>query len=172
MRQHAPPPVTKDEYRRLFEEAVPDGWFVGSVDVSFDDVEVLVVGALPVPGDQLADAEACRELVAEFREHTRDARIRIAAQAEERYRRKVAWGVRCGDTTMVFTHLAVPTMTRLRLDERTVLDTLVASGVARSRSDALAWCVRLVGRNIDEWLEELRTALEKVDEVRRRGPAE
>ena len=71
---------------------------------------------------------------------------------------------------MVFTHLSVPAMTRLRLEERTVLDTLVASGVARSRSDALAWCVRLVGRNIDEWLEELREALEAVEDVRRRGP--
>ena len=31
--------------------------------------------------------------------------------------------------------------------------------MARSRSDALAWCVRLVGKNTDEWLGELRSAL-------------
>jgi hypothetical protein len=34
----------------------------------------------------------------------------------------------------------------------------------------LAWCVRLVGRNADEWLADLRLAMEEVDEVRRRGP--
>ena len=37
-------------------------------------------------------------------------------------------------------------MTRLRMPERRVLDTLVDAGVARSRSHALAWCVRLVRR--------------------------
>lgn len=171
MRGQAPPPVSKDDYQQFFDEAIPDGWFVGPVDVMFDDVEVMLVGTLPVPGDQLADDDVCDELVSDFREHTRDQRIRIAARAEERWQRKVAWAVRCGDATMVFTHLSVPAMTRLRLKERTVLDTLVGAGVARSRSDALAWCVRLVGRNVDEWLEDLREALESVDEVRRRGPS-
>ena len=47
-------------------------------------------------------------------------------------------------------------MTRLRQPERRVLDTLVEGGVARSRSDALAWCVRLVGQHEDSWLAELR----------------
>ena len=44
------------------------------------------------------------------------------------------------------------------------------SGVARSRSDALAWAVRLVGQNADEWLGELREAMARVDELRARGP--
>ena len=61
-------------------------------------------------------------------------------------------------------------MTRLRQSERQVLDTLVAANVARSRSDALAWCVRLVGRNTDEWLANLRTAMEEVDKLRDEGP--
>ena len=61
-------------------------------------------------------------------------------------------------------------MTRLRQPERMVLDTLVAANIARSRSDALGWCVRLVGRNADEWLGELREAMEHVDEVRAKGP--
>jgi hypothetical protein len=170
MKGHTPPPVAASDYQEFFDETIPDGWFVGPVDVTFDDVEVMVVGTLPVPGDQLADADACDELVGDFREHTRDERIRIAARAEEQWLRKVSWAVRCGDATMVFTHLSVPAMTRLRIKERAVLDTLVGAGVARSRSDALAWCVRLVGRNADEWLEELREALETVEEVRRRGP--
>jgi len=62
-------------------------------------------------------------------------------------------------------------MTRLRLPERQVLDTLVDAGVARSRADALAWCVRLVGQHEDDWLAELRTAMESVADVRAKGPA-
>jgi len=61
-------------------------------------------------------------------------------------------------------------MTRLRQAERLVLDTLVDAGVARSRSEGLAWAVRLVGQHADEWLAELRRAMEGVEEVRRRGP--
>lgn len=170
MKGNTPPPVGRSDFQAFFDEAIPQGWFVGPVDVTFDDVEVMVVGTLPVPGDQVSDAEACEELASEFREHTRNERIAIAARAEERWLRKVSWGVRCGESTMVFTHLSVPAMTRLRIRERAVLDTLVGAGVARSRSDALAWCVRLVGRNTDEWLEELREALEAVEEVRKRGP--
>ena len=43
--------------------------------------------------------------------------------------------------------------------------------MARSRSDALAWCVRLTGENADAWLAELRAALRRVEEVRAQGPA-
>jgi hypothetical protein len=56
------------------------------------------------------------------------------------------------------------------MSERKVLDTLVDSGVARSRSDALAWCVRLVREHEQEWIEQLRDALVKVQEVRAEGP--
>jgi hypothetical protein len=61
-------------------------------------------------------------------------------------------------------------MTRLRQPERQVLDTLVDAGVARSRSEALGWCVRLVAEHADTWLTELRTAMETVGELRQRGP--
>jgi hypothetical protein len=108
--------------------------------------------------------------VARFREDTRERRIGIAREAEHRFRRKVAWGVRVGDTREIFTHLAVPVMTRLRQPERQVLDTLVDAGVARSRSEALAWCVRLVGEHTSEWLTDLRGAMTRVDELRRQGP--
>ncbi|NKE60541.1 hypothetical protein FXN61_28640, partial [Lentzea sp. PSKA42] len=54
--------------------------------------------------------------------------------------------------------------------ERQVLDTLVAAGVARSRADALAWAVRLVGEHADTWLGELRDAMSKVDDLRSQGP--
>jgi hypothetical protein len=71
----------------------------------------------------------------------------------------------------LFTTVSVPAMTRLRMDERRVLDTLVEAGVARSRSHALAWCVRLVASKQEEWLKDLREALTAVERVRGEGPA-
>jgi len=155
-----------------FAGRLPDGWFDGEPEVVVDREEVLVIGTLPAPPAQggAADAEAEAGRLSRFREETREARMRIAREAERRYGRKVAWGARAGSTRQVFTSLSVPVMTRLRQPERQVLDTLVDSGVARSRSDALAWCVRLVGRNTGEWLSELRTAMESVEQVRRSGP--
>jgi len=61
-------------------------------------------------------------------------------------------------------------MTRLRMRERRTLDTLVSAGVARSRSDALAWCVRLVRDHEGEWIDQLRDALVAVEEARATGP--
>jgi hypothetical protein len=40
----------------------------------------------------------------------------------------------------------------------------------RSRSEALAWCVKLVGDNEGEWIESLRGALGAVREARGTGP--
>jgi hypothetical protein len=61
-------------------------------------------------------------------------------------------------------------MTRLRMDERRVLDTLVDAGVARSRSHALGWCVRLVAEHESQWIEKLQEALVDVEKVRAEGP--
>ena len=96
--------------------------------------------------------------------------MQIADEAEARYGRKVAWGATIGEQRVMFSHLAVPIMTRLRQDERRVLDTLVDSGVARSRSEALAWCVKLVGEHTDSWLADLRNAMAEVDKLRTTGP--
>jgi hypothetical protein len=148
-----------------FTGRCPDGWFVEAPEVTVDREEILVVG-------RVAEPEAGAELgrAKRFREETRDTRMRIAEEAEARFGRKVSWGVHVGDERYLFTHLAVPVMTRLRQGERTVLDTLIDAGVARSRSDALAWCVRLVDEHQGEWIQELRDALVHVEEVRRRGP--
>ena len=158
-----------------FAGRLPDGWFEGPAEISTDRDEILVVGRIPAPeaadGDDAARAEAESGRVTRFREETREARMKIAREAEHRYGRKVAWGAQAGDTRQVFTALSVPVMTRLRQPERQVLDTLVDAGVARSRSDALAWCVKLVGSNTESWLAELRTAMESVQQVRERGPA-
>ena len=153
---------------------LPDDWFVGPPEVVVDREEVVVMGTLAPPeagGDDVAVAEAEAGRISRFREDTREERMRIAREAEHRFGRKVAWGAQVGRTRQLFTSLSVPVMTRLRQPDRLVLDTLVASGVARSRSEALAWCVRLVGRNAEPWLDELRSAMQEVQKVRASGPA-
>jgi len=158
-----------------FVGRLPDGWFSEAPDVTVDREEILVVGDLaepdyPAGADDAAQAAARRARIQRFREDTRDQRIRIADEAERRTGRKVAWGARCGDERELFTVLSVPVMTRLRMPERQVLDTLVGGGVARSRSEALAWCVRLVREHQGDWFQQLRDALSAVDEARANGP--
>lgn len=157
-----------------FAGRLPDGWFESPPEITVDRDEILVVGRVPAPDsgtDEAGRAEAEAGRITRFREETREARMKIAREAEHRFGRKVAWGAQAGESRYVFTTLSVPVMTRLRQPERQVLDTLVDAGVARSRSEALAWCVKLVGRNTDSWLAELRTAMESVQQVRERGPA-
>jgi hypothetical protein len=155
---------------------LPDGWFTGPPEVTVDREEITVVGQLPPATGESADAgEAEAGALAagrsrKFREETREARIGIAREAERRFGRKVSWGVVSEGRKVMFTTLSVPVMTRLRQAERRVLDTLVDAGVARSRSDALAWCVRLVGEHEDSWLGDLRDALRQVEQVRAQGP--
>jgi hypothetical protein len=122
-----------------------------------------------VEGDE-ATKHARAGRIKQYREDTREERIRISEEAAKRFGRPISWGVRIGDAQEMFTHLAVPAMTRLRMPEREVLDALVDAGVARSRAHALAWCVRLVQRNQSEWLKDLREATEKVGVVRQQGP--
>lgn len=154
---------------------LPEGWFEGSAEVQADRDEIVVIGRLgdvDLP-DEAADAERAEARlgrIKRFREETRGARMKIASEAERRFKRKVAWGARCGEVERVFTNLSVPVMTRLRIPQRKVLDTLIDAGVARSRSEALAWCVALVGKNESEWIGELRDALVRVHEVRTGGP--
>ena len=167
----ASPPVERAEVAGWFAGRLPDGWFTGPVELTIDRDEITVVGTLSEPEAGEGDPAAARAgRIARFREETRQQRMAIADAAQERYGRSVAWGASCGDEREVFTNLSTPVMTRLRQAERLVLDTLVDAGVARSRSEALAWSVRLVGRNADEWLAQLRAAMEAVEEVRGRGP--
>jgi hypothetical protein len=167
----APPPVERSEVAGWFAGRLPDDWFTGPVELTIDRDEITVVGTLAEPPAGEVDAAAARAgRISRFREETRQQRMAIADAAQERYGRSVAWGAVCGDTREVFTNLSTPVMTRLRQAERLVLDTLVDAGVARSRSEGLAWAVRLVGQHADEWLAELRRAMESVEEVRGRGP--
>lgn len=143
-----------------FAERLPDEWFSSGPRCRADREEILVVGTLPAETDPDA-----------FRESTRAARVEVAREAEATFQRKVSWAVRHEDDEIRFTTASVPVMTRLRIDERQVLDTLIAGGVARSRSEALAWCVRLVGEHERDWIDEMREAAARIADVRRKGPS-
>ena len=152
---------------------VPRDWYVGEPEIRSDEDEIWVVGTLPdveAGGGAEAMNAARQGAIQRHREETREQRMKIAEEARQRFRRNLAWGAKIGDQSALFTHLSVPVMTRLRLPEREVLDTLVRAGVARSRSHALAWCVRLVAKNEASWMGELKDAISKVGDVRSQGP--
>lgn len=155
-----------------FAGRLPQDWFDGDPTVIVDREEITVIGKLPEPqgAEQQENEARASGRVSRFREETRSERMNIADEAQDRYGRKVSWGVEVGGERTLFTHIAVPVMTRLKQPERQVLDTLVDAGVARSRSDALAWSVKLVGEHTEEWLAKLRDAMSAVDDLRAQGP--
>ena len=155
-----------DDAQSWFEGRLPEDWF-SEVSVSTDREEILVIGTLT---GETADSAESEGRISRFRADTRGTRMQIADEAQARYGRKVSWGARSGDVAELFTHLSVPVMTRLRQPERQVLDTLVDAGVARSRSEALAWAVTLVGEHTESWLSGLRDAMAEVDKLRAQGP--
>jgi len=167
--------ISQEEVQGWVAGRLPGGWYTGAPEVSVDREEILVVGTLPDP--EVAK-DASPEVVASarearidgFREDTREQRMGIADEAQHRFGRRVSWGASAGGVRKLFTTVSMPVMTRLRMPERAVLDTLVEAGVARSRSHALAWCVRLVGENQTEWIENLRNALVGVEKARSEGP--
>jgi hypothetical protein len=167
--------ASEEEIRGWFAGRIPEGLYTGAPEIDIDREEILIVG--PVEDVDLgkdAGADAVRAArsgrIKQHREDTREDRMAIAREAEHRFRRKVSWGAMSGDVTELFTTLSMPVMTRLRMPEREVLDTLVDAGVARSRSHALAWCVRLVAEHQGEWIDKLREALTSVQQVRSEGP--
>ena len=170
--------MTTDEAGRIrgwLLGRLPEDWTATAPTVTVDREEVTVRVVVPEPSleegaDDVERSAAAAGRIRAWREDTREHRMRIASEAQHAFGRTVSWGARCGDRDELFTHLAVPVMTRLRQPERIVLDTLVAAGVARSRADALAWCVRLTGQHTEEWLGRLREAMTEVERVRATGP--
>lgn len=172
--------ITKEKQEKVqgwFTGRLPQGWTTEPAAVTVDREEITVILTIGdvEGGSEVEQAEARAGRASAFREETREARMKIAREAERRYGRKVSWGVRVGageaQHQELWTHVAAPVMTRLRQPQRLVLDTLVDAGVARSRSEALAWCVRLVGQHEEDWLAELREAMSSVADVRSKGPA-
>ncbi len=189
-RQVEPPTVSSDELSAWFAGNIPDDWFTEAPTVIVDRDEILVTGTLPMPkvgkttddktgekaDDEVGDdgtnnAVAAQARIAAFREDSRAQRMAIAERAQSSFLRTVSWAVECGDEKVAYKTASVPVMTRLGIHERAVLDTLIDAGVARSRSEALAWCVELVADNESEWIGSLRAAMESVTEVRKAGPA-
>ncbi|MBM4421025.1 MAG: hypothetical protein FJ034_05480 [Chloroflexi bacterium] len=167
--------MAEDELRGWLIGRLPKDWFNGAPEIDGDREEIYVVGRLEDPAvDAGANADVVKAArqgrAKQFREETRAQRIRISEEAQRRFSRVISWGVQIGEYREMFTHLGLPVMTRLRLPERRILDQLVDAGVARSRSHALAWCVRLVARNQSDWLKELKEALGQVERVRHQGP--
>lgn len=161
--------------RGWFAGRLPEGLFEELVEIAVDREEITVIGRIlgPAVTSETSEAEraaAVEGKVSEFRERTRGDRIAVAREAEHRFQRKVSWGVECEGKRFLYTNVAAPVMTRLRQPERQVLDLLIDAGVARSRSEALAWCVRLVRHNSDEWLSDLKESLAQVKQVRQQGP--
>lgn len=166
---------SEEKLQGWFAGRLPDDWFEGQPEITTDREEILIVGKLPEPTLDKGASDETKAAgrvsrIERFREETRERRMAIAREAQWRFRRKVSWGAECGDQRRLFTTASVPVMTRLRMTERGVLDTLVTAGVARSRSEALAWCVKLVGENEEQWLGKLREAFEAVERIRSEGP--
>ncbi|HEY5120668.1 MAG TPA: hypothetical protein VII84_03745 [Acidimicrobiales bacterium] len=156
-------PTENEQLLVTVTSLLPGNWFVGAPALSVDDEEVLIVGTLSEQSPGGVDPMA-------FREATREQRMQIADRLAAVAKRSVAWGASANGVVTIYTSLAIPVMTRLRITEREVLDTLVSAGVARSRSDAASWCVRFVGQRESSWLSDLRSTLEGVSKVRAEGP--
>lgn len=163
-----------DLVRQWFVEHLPADFYEQEPQVEVDRDEILVVG--PISGQSSGQSgggsggPSAAELIAAHREATRPTRMELARRAQDVFGRKVSWGAQVGEETQLFTHVTAPVMTRLRMPERQLLDVLVEAGVARSRSEAVAWCVKLVGEREASWLGELHEALASVRRARTRGP--
>ena len=174
--EERPSAEQRAEIKAWFTGRLPDDFYTAIPEVTIDNDEILIIGALSiveleqgVTAETAKTAEEAR--IERFREDTREHRMRIAEEAQARFGRVVSWGASSGGTTRLFTTSNVPVMTRLRMSQRQVLDTLIDAGIARSRSEALAWCVELVGQNESEWINELRDAFARVEQVRAQGPS-
>ena len=165
--------MKREELQRRLQERLPAQLLASAPEISVYDDEVVVL--LPIAADSLDSSlpedeqrEAALRLIGRRREETRSLRMQLARDMQEILGRPVAWGMRVGDTTALFTTRSAPVMTRLGRAERDVLDTLVAAGVADTRSSALAYTVRAFAAEHVDWLAEVRAAIEQVEQVRAR----
>ena len=91
-----------------FAGRVPDDWFTGAPEVTFDGDQIMVVGTLAevaLGADAAAEAKAAaaKGRIARFRGYTRQERIWIAREAEGLFKKNVTWGARSGGTSETFT---------------------------------------------------------------------
>ena len=120
-------------------------------EVTVDREKITVVGTLAVPdlAEGASDAERAAALRGRIegvpRGHPRQAHRDTSSSTEHRTA-KVAWASR-STGSVLFTTLSVPAMTRLRRPSAPCS----TPGRRRRRevADALAWCVKLVGKHSD-----------------------
>jgi hypothetical protein len=165
--------VKKDELQHWLQEQLPAQLLASAPEIAVYDDEVVVMLPLTAeaPGAESSNEDqrdAALRLIGQRREETRALRMRFARDLQEIFGRPVAWGMRAGETSVLFTTRTAPVMTRLGRAERNVLDTLVAAGVADTRSSALAYTVRAFATEHADWLAEVRAAIKQVDQVRAR----
>jgi hypothetical protein len=130
-----------------FSRRLPASWSSGPAQIEVDRDEVMVV---------LPQADATGS--ADFRQASREERMALARAAQETFARTVSWGVLQQGVARLFTTVRTPVTAELAMPERRVLDTLTESGVATDRSDAVAWCIRLVAQHEGDWLGDLHDA--------------
>jgi hypothetical protein len=161
------------ELQSWVQERAPVNLLAGPPETTLYEDEVVIVLPLAAAGTdaELPDEErraAERRLIARRREETRPWRMKLARELQAKLGRPVAWGMRVGESQLLFTTRSAPVMTRLGRAEREVLDTLVAAGVADTRSAALAYAVRAFAAEHIDWLAEVREAIAQVEQVRSR----
>lgn len=161
------------EIQSWLQERAPANLLAEPPEIAIYDDEAVIV--LPLVTAELDDGlgdeqrrAAERNLIAQRREETRPWRMKQARELQSKLGRSVAWGMRAGASEALFSTRSVPVMTRLGRTERDVLDTLVAAGVADTRSAALAYAVRAFAAEHTDWLDEVREAIAQVDQVRGR----
>ena len=140
-----------------------------SPEIIEDDDELLIVlnlGTAGVTGEADARKQSEQEQIDRRRDETKSTRIRIGNRLGRATGKAVSWGMKVGDTRQLFTDNTSPVMTRLSRPERQVLDTLIAAGVANTRSAALGYIVRVFGEEHQDWLNEVQNAMSHVASLR------
>jgi hypothetical protein len=156
--------MNNEELQSWLAQHLPVALAAGPPQVRRYDDELVIILQIVPPAD-LGETHA---LIARMREESRSLRMQLAGELERSQKLPIAWGMRAGNTEMIFTSRTVPVMTRLARAERDVLDTLVSAGVAETRSSALAYTVRAFAAEHGEWLADVRQAIAEVERVRSR----
>lgn len=161
------------EAARWIQERMPSELLSGPPELSIYDDEAVVLLPIAVrelPGGASARRAPARRVSADRAAPRKLAPCACAWRASCKSSLSCQWPGACaaGSTEALFTTRSAPVMTRLGRAEREVLDTLVAAGVADTRSSALAYAVRAFAIEHASWLAEVRDAIAQVEQVRAR----
>lgn len=163
-------PLNIDELQSWLQSRFPAQLLSAPPEITLYDDEAVVILPIDAPLDAALAGEERRraeqQLIFRQREETRPLRMQLARDVQEVVGRPVSWGMRAGESEVLFTTRSAPVMTRLDRFEREVLDTLIAAGIAETRSSALAYLVRAFAMEHGQWLAEVREAIAQVERIR------